>query len=94
MFQKGPFCFPLPRPIISSCANSVKKCWIEQNYHFFLFSDKRNYYSGEQHKFPGSKCQKQAQMQFVLGVKCMSCHPNFAVILQGFYMSCQTFIIT
>ena len=37
-----------------SSANSVKKPCIERNC-CFLFSVKRSYYSGEQHKLPGSK---------------------------------------
>ena len=41
--------------------------------HCFALSGKRNYYSGDQHKFPGSECQKQAKMQSILDVKCKLC---------------------
>ena len=44
---------------------------------------------GEQHKFPGSEWQKQAQIQVLRNVKCMMCPPNCVVIFQGFYMKCQ-----
>ena len=77
------FCFPLSRPIISSSANSVKKPWIEQNCQFFLFSGKRSYYSGEQHTFPGSECQKQAQMQIMLDVESMLCPPKLSCDISG-----------
>ena len=53
-------------------------------------------YSGDQHKFPGSECQKQAQMQIILDIESMLCSSNFAVMFQEFYMNCQllSFIVT
>lgn len=63
-----------------------------QFFCYFLAS----YYCGDQHKFPGSECQKQAQKQIIVDVESMLCPLNCVAIFHGFYMNCQSvsFIIT
>lgn len=80
--RKVDSCFLFFRPLINSFVKPVKKPWIEQNCHFFLFSGRRGYYFGDQHKFPCLECQEQVQMQVILDVKSMLCRPNCAVKFQ------------
>ena len=71
---------PLPLPSLFSCGNPLPLTPTET-----LATQA----TGDQHKFPGSKCQKHAQMQITLDWKSMWCPPNCAVIFLGFYMRCQ-----